>query len=332
MTTMELDEFVPEAQTKTDWIFPAARKTRVLLLGIYYPLAILSYFRHALEKRLDVELVTAGAFTNNWIPWSGGMYLSMKYVKTVDLPLAKNITNPSWNIIKDGLERNSINAEFDLILNVDAGFHLSDKPPFPYAVVATDPHVLGNWYATVRRHTDYFFNMQYAYMQDGDFILPYCCSPDHHYAMSIDKDYDASLIGLNYENRTKLVNALRSKGYKVLYEIGLVYDEYRMENNRAFIGLNWSSLLDINARTFETMAMMQVPIINRLPHLDKLGFTEGRHYLGFDNVEEAVSQVEWALNNRDAAKSIALTAHNFVHENHTYEKRVKTILETVGLA
>lgn len=309
-----------------------SEKKRILLTGLFYPLAILSYFRHALEKRQDVEIVTAGVFTNNWIPWGNGMYLDMKYVKPVDLKFPQNITTPSWQMIKSGLERNSISSDFDLILSVDAGLHLSDKPPFPYAVVATDPHVLGQWYSRVRPHADYFFNMQYAYLQDGDIVLPYCCSPDHHYAMSdVEKVYDASLIGLHYDNRTKLVEALRYKGYKVLYELGLVYDEYREENNKAFIGLNWSSLLDINARTLEMMAMMQVPIINRLPHLDKLGLVEGKHYLGFEEVKEAVAQVEWVLGNKEAAKAIAVSAHNFAHENHTYEKRVETILKTTGL-
>jgi hypothetical protein len=187
-------------------------------------------------------------------------------------------------------------------------------------------------YDKQRSLADYFFNMQRAYVKDGDIHLPYACSPDHHYAMSnVDKEYDASLIGLHYEQRTQLVQALRRKGYNVLYELGLVWDEYRLENNKARVGLNWSSLQDINARTFEIMAMKQIPVINRLPHLQELGLNEGQHYLGFDTVEEGVAKVEWALNNPEQAEAIALCAHNHVHENHTYEKRVEKIFSEVGL-
>ena len=300
-------------------------KKRILLAYLAYPFTIANYFRHVLEKRPDVELYTTGAYTGDRIPWGQGMRIPSRYVRNVDLPLPESIKTPSWNMIKNKAQR-----DFDLIINVDAGFYFSDKPDVPYAVVATDPHVLN--YDKQRGLSDYFFNMQRAYMKDGDIHLPYACSPDHHYAMSnVDKEYDATLIGLHYDQRTLLVQALRRKGYNVLYELGLVWDEYRTENNKARVGLNWSSLQDINARTFEVMAMRQIPVINRLPHLQELGLIEGQHYLGFDSVAEGVEKVEWALNNPEQAEAIALIAHNHVHENHTYEKRVEKIFSEVGL-
>ena len=79
------------------------------------------------------------------------------------------------------------------------------------------------------------------------------------------------------------------------------------------------------------MAMMQIPVINRLPHLDELGLEEGHHYLGFDSVEEAVEKVKWALNHENMAWAISLSAHNHVHEHHTYDLRVQQILKEMGL-
>lgn len=300
---------------------------KILLLGLHYPLAMLSYFRHALEKRKDVELYTAGVFTNNFIPWNGGMYLPAKYVKSVDVALPQVINRPSWKMIREKFD-----FQFDLVISCDAGFHLSDKPDVPYAMILTDPHCLGDWYAKGRGLADFVFNMQRYYMQAGDIHLPYCMSPDHHFAMSnVEKEYDASLIGLHYEQRDRLVNALRANGHSVLYALGLVYDDYREQNNKARIGLNWSSLMDINARTFEIMAMKQIPVMNRLPHLDELGLFEDRHYLGFDSVEEGVAKVEWALVNPHQAETIANNAYQLVNENHTYELRVEQILKTTGM-
>lgn len=314
------------AESLHDVIFKT-RPIRVLFAYHAYPFAIASYFRHALEKRPDVELFTVGAYTGDYIPWAGGMRLPMKYIKPVDLPLPPSINKPSWNLIKHKLPWHP-----DVIICCDAGWHFSDGPDCMYAVIGTDPHVLGKWYEEVRPHTDYFFNMQKYYLQGDDIHLPYACSPDHHYAMSdVQKEYDASLIGLHYEQRDRLVEALRSRGHKVLYDLGLVYDEYREWNNKATIGLNWSSLMDINARTLEIMAMKQIPVINRLPHLDELGFHENQHYLGFDDVKEGVEKAEWALANLDFANQIAVNAHNLVHENHTYEHRVEFILKQVGL-
>lgn len=304
-------------------------KKKVLLLYMAYPFAIASYFRHALEKRPDVELTTCGGYTGDSIPWNGGTRIPMRYVKTVDLPLPTSIINPSWEMISGRL-----GSDFDLALNVDAGFHLSSKPNIPYAVILTDPHVLedNGWYPSVRPLADKIFNMQRYYMKEGDVHLPYACSPDHHYAMSnVEKIYHACLIGLHYEQRDRLVNALRGHGLNVHYSLGEVFDEYREVNNQADIGLNWSSLRDINARTFEIMAFRQVPVINRLRYLDELGFHEDQHYLGFDSVGEAIDKTEWAVRNPDAAHAIALSAHNLVHEKHTYELRVQQIFEEMGL-
>lgn len=91
--------------------------------------------------------------------------------------------------------------------------------------------------------------------------------------------------------------------------------------------MNWSSLEDVTARVFEIMAMRLVPVLNRLPGLDVLGFEESRHYLGFSSMDEAVEKVLWAKANPVQAKQIALEAYQFVNINeHTYDSRVEKII------
>ena len=307
---------------------------RILLLYKAYPFCLASYFRRALERRQDVELFTCGEFSGQFIPWNGGMTIPMKYQNQVDLPLPVGMNKVSWNMIADRLPWKP-----DLVLNVDAGFHLTTKPDVPYYVVATDPHVLGDWYAQVRPIADKFFNMQgIPYIHEGDVWLPYAFDPTVHYPEHTDviynsstngvtKEHDCSIIGLHYPQRDEWVSRLRAKGVKVNYRIGDIYDEYREENNKAWIGLNWSSLEDVTARVFEIMAMKLVPVLNRLPGLDQLGFEEGRHYLGFSNMDEAVEKVMWAINNRPQAEQIALNAYQFVnHKNMTYDNRISQIL------
>lgn len=307
-----------------------------------YPFTMANYFRRAFERRNDVELVTFGPFYGQYIPWNGGLNISMKYPNQVDLPFPPQMISPTWETIKGQLPE-----DLDAVICVDAGFHIVSKPNTPYAVVGTDPHVLGDWYAKVRHVTDYFFNMQSGYMQEGDILLPYAFDPKCHYPEynsyrekylvesdlpNTEKEYDCSIIGLHYPQRDEWVKRLRASGVKVNYRIGDIYDEYREENNKAWIGLNWSSLNDVTARVFEICAMKLVPVFNRLPALDALGFEEGRHYLGFSTMEEAVERVMWAKNNRDFAEAIALNAYQFVHQNnHTWDARVQTILETMGL-
>lgn len=305
---------------------------KILFLYKAYPFAIANYFRRALERRNDVELYTCGEFFGQWIPWNGGMDIPMKYPNHVDLPLPRGMDRVSWTNIKHRLPWKP-----DLIINVDAGFHLTSKPDVPYYVVATDPHVLGDWYAKVRPIADKFFNMQGTpYIQSGDVWLPYAFDQTVHYPEypnpENEKMFDACIVGLHYPQRIEWVSRLRQAGVRTHMSIGDIYNEYRNMNNRAWIGLNWSSLEDVTARVFEIMAMRLVPVINRLPGLDELGFEDGRHYLGFSNMDEAVEKVLWAKNNPDFAKQIALEAYQFVH-NHdmTYDNRIRQILSELGV-
>jgi spore maturation protein CgeB len=138
-------------------------------------------------------------------------------------------------------------------------------------------------------------------------------------------------VGLHYGHRDKLVNALRSKGRSVIYEIGPIFDEYRHLNCRAKIGLNWASLQDLNARAFELLAMERIAVMNNVPDMKFIGMEDGKHYLGFNTLEEAVDKVDWALSHEEEAKVIAKQGREFVLSGHTYDDRIQTILETVGL-
>lgn len=300
-------------------------KPKILFCYLAYPFAIASYFRQAFERRDDVEIFTAGAYTGDFIPWAGGLHLPTKYVYPVNYALPPDVIFPSWGMVRPLLDFTP-----DVVVQVDAGWHFKDRPQVEKVItVATDPHVLN--YDVPRSYSDYFFNMQDFYRHMTDIYLPYAADTHHHYPMDFVREYDACLIGLHYPQRNELVSAIRGHGeFKVLYDIGQIYDEYRMMNNRAEVGLNWSSLQDLPARVFEVMAMRMVCLTNRVPDL-KLHFEEGTHYLGFDTVSEAVQQMNWIRNNPEEAAQIAENGYNLVREKHTYDLRVETILKTAGV-
>ena len=153
---------------------------KVLLLYIAYPLAMGTYFCRALERRTDVDLKVTGVYTGSWIPWMGGMELSQKYAKPIDIPLPfpPNIGEVNYDLVKAQLG----DWKPDIIINVDAGLHWKYKPSEGYVVtVATDPHVLD--YSTPRSYSDKFFNMQKCYSKSGDVYLPYAYDPTVHYPM-----------------------------------------------------------------------------------------------------------------------------------------------------
>ena len=300
-------------------------KINVILSGMFYPVAILRYFQQALQRRKDVNLFTVGAWTSTYIPWSGGLYLPEKYSKPPDMPLGKGFCgNTAVNPV---IVENRLPFKPDLWINVDAGFAFS-KPKCPYAIIASDPHVLR--YDLQRKNCDKFYNMQKFYSKEDDIYLPYCADPVWHAPLEREKEYDACLIGLQYPNRTQLVNRLRAKGLKVFYDIGIVYDEYQEIYNKSKVALSWSSLSDLIARVFEAM-LMKVPLVcNRVPDLP-LHFDEGVHYSGFDTLDEAEKQVLEVLENYDVSMRVAEQAHELVKEKHLYDHRIQFILEDFGL-
>ena len=307
---------IQERQTKD--------KIKVLLFYIVYPLAMGTYFRRALERRTDVDLKIAGIFTGAFIPWMGGMELAQKYVKPIDIPLPfnPNIGEVNYELVKAQLG----DWKPDVIINIDAGLHWKYKPMEGLVVtVGTDPHVLNDFYDTPRKYSDLFFNMQLSYSRGADFYLPYAYDPTVHYPTDLVKDVDSVLIGMPYEHRVQWVEALRAKGVSVLFENGPVFDEYRELNNRARIGLNWSSLDDLNARAYELAAMKLAPVMNKVSDLERSGI----ECATFTTLPEAVDAVMYLKENDKARIELAELAYKSV-QGETYDKRVQTILDMAG--
>ena len=303
-------------------------KVKVLLSYIVYPMAIATYFKKAFQHRNDVELKICGPYTGSHIPWMGGMNLPEKYAIPPDVPLpfGGQIGEFNYELVKTLLQ----GWTPDLIVQIDAGLHFKYKPVDGMVVtVGTDPHVLNDWYDTPRKYSDKFFNMQAYYSKPGDIYLPYAYSQyDHFRDDSVSKITDAVLIGLQYEKRVQWVNELRNRGVSVIFENGPVFDEARAMYNSGRIGLSWSSMDDLIARTFEIPAMGLVPVMNIVPDVGKF-FEQGVHYEGFTSLPEAVEKVLWLKDHPDRAAWMATIAYENV-QRHTYDARVDQIMKECG--
>lgn len=304
------------------------RKMRIVVSGIFYPLSMMSYFIRALQRREDVELFTVGPFTGDYIPWNGGMHLPMRYVHTPSLPLPQNLI--PLGTASPGIVQPRLPWEPDLWLQFYSGWGFVPRPKAAcVALVQTDPHVIDP--ARIRSQVDLSFNMQSSYLRPGDAYLPYACDPLCHAPLEgVIKRFDACLVGLHYAQRDRLVNHLQSRGKKVYYGIGEVFDEFQQVYNQARVALNWSSLLDMNARTFEAFGMGIPLVTNRIPALNDF-FVENEHYFGFQNEFEANTQVDKLLADPEMGKEMALKVRRLVLEKHTYDHRIQQIFERCGL-
>jgi len=309
-----------------------SEKKRVVLSGIYYPLAMLRYFEAAFLRRDDIELITLGPYTGTWIPWAAGMDGMPKYAVSPTCPLPRDFIRHGGSMSVDVLSAFSILEDIDLWIQADAGWHFDSRPPAKVvAHLQTDPHVLGGHYKLPRSYSDIVFNMQKCYSEPKDKIIPYAIDPVWHSPIDgVEKEHDGCLIGLHYDNRNRLVQRLREKGLSIYYDIGPIYDEYRELYAKSRLSINWSSKDDLIARVFESMGFGVPLITNRVTDLPTL-FVEDEHYLGFDTVKEAEDKVEWALANYDDAMEIADNALRKVLAGHTYDMRVSDILRWAGL-
>lgn len=303
-------------------------KYKVVLSGLIYPMTMLHWFWRALERRKDVELFVIGPFFGNWIPWNYGMYLPEKYIKQPNLPLPQEMANVH---VHPQMIIDRIPQDINLWMQVDAGWHLSARPPAKCVVhVQTDPHVLKTKYVLPKTYSDFVFCMQKNYMSVGEIYLPYGFDPEIYYPEDVDKIYDACLIGLHYPQRDMLVNSIRNCGHKVQYSIGEIYEDNAALYQQSKLSLSWSSLEDLPARVWEGMGMGLPVLTNRVPDLDNF-FIDGTDYLGFSSINEAIEKANWALKNYDEAVQIGLSAYSKVKDNHTWDNRINFIFETVGL-
>jgi hypothetical protein len=166
---LAFNRFLSQPTPAGQWVVNKP-KIRVLFLSIYYPLFMGKYFDRAFRRRDDVDFVSCGTYTGNWIPWRGGLTLPDKYANPPDIPLPfpPNVGRISYDFVKAQLPKDWIP---DLVVSCDAGVNWTSKPQDGLvATIATDPHVLD--YSHQRKISDKFFNMQLCYHNRAMFTCP----------------------------------------------------------------------------------------------------------------------------------------------------------------
>jgi hypothetical protein len=109
------------------------------------------------------------------------------------------------------------------------------------------------------------------------------------------------------------------------------FEQAAIRYARGRVGFNVSIKHDLNMRVFEVMSTGICLVTDYVADLEELGFKDEVHYLGYDGKEDAVEKIEWALKNPMEREKIAKAGHRLVREKHTYQDRIKQIIETVGV-
>jgi spore maturation protein CgeB len=180
-------------------------------------------------------------------------------------------------------------------------------------------------------------------------LLPFGIDAELHKPLEMSRDIDVSFIGTNRPGRTELINFLSSHGVKIRvwgnnwpsetpnYVGKAIYLTEKQEvNSRSKIVLNHHYLCDMvgaNMRFFEALGM-QCFMLSDVPYqVEELGFIDGQHYASYsnepDNAWDLLDKIKRYLEDERHRKLIAAQGSRFVHENHTYNHRVKEMLASI---
>ena len=244
---------------------------------------------------------------------------------------------------------------FDLNYWVDFGddaLGLTDFVcPKPNVYIPSDTHLGYEYRLKKAREFDWVFcNQKKAvddFIRDGIpadrcFWLPHAFDPlayspgsfnlvkndwDRH--VSVTKKYDVVFIGnLNDENRVQHLDRL-FKAFPNFYWNTQRFHEAAAKFNQAKIVFNVSSRGELNMRHFEALGTKSFLLTDSIA-ADQNVFTEGKHFVGYSNMDDMIEKARYYLDHDAEREAIAAAGYKEAIENHTYLHRVLTVLDTIG--
>lgn len=217
----------------------------------------------------------------------------------------------------------------------------------PTAFWAIDSHIeiARDFHKNIINDFDYVFVAmknyidQYKEIHDNVFWLPLAADPEIHRRYEVPKLFDLGYVGSissnppkMYKDKMRLLNYL-SKKYSALFvssvwkqDIGKVYSMSKIGFNRSVSGAP-----QLPMRVFEIMSCGTMLLTDRLGNgLEEL-FTDRKHLVIYKDEGEIDELISYYLENEEEREKIAQRGQKEVHEKHTYDIRMRTLLERMGL-
>jgi spore maturation protein CgeB len=194
------------------------------------------------------------------------------------------------------------------------------------------------------------------YYKKNVFYLPECCNPKFHKSIIMNKEdlelyrADISTYGNPHNIRTSFFCQLikynykikiwghqppiwlKSKELKSLYTGVYVFNESKSKAVLAAkININTlhpGEVIGLNARTFETAGIGGFQMIHWRPGLADL-FEDGKEIISFNNFNELIEKINYYLDKPEEREKIAKAGQVRAYRDHTYELRLKLLLDTV---
>jgi glycosyltransferase involved in cell wall biosynthesis len=173
----------------------------------------------------------------------------------------------------------------------------------------------------------------------GAFLLPHAVRREFFGGPEPERSFELGWVGQTsgpfYQTRARWLPALakefRTNDWSRDYTVREVADTYRRSKIVVNIGRD-DFPQDANLRVFEGLASGALLLTSLPTELAELGFTEGRHFVGYRNPADLPRLVRSYLEDEAARSRIALAARERVLEEHTYDQRASQILARLRAA
>ncbi len=200
----------------------------------------------------------------------------------------------------------------------------------------------------------YVVNELKSYLKLNTFYLPQCCYPKHHHKVELsDQDLkkyscDITNAGNMYPNRIALYKQLNKYNIKMWGSPPAVWAKeyvpaeimqnqvvHNDEKAKAFIAakivlnnLHPAEINGLNKRTFEIPACFGFQLTNYRPAIEEL-FEPDKEIICYKNFNDMIEKIDFYLNNDEERKKIAEAGMIRAHKDHTYEVRLKEMLNII---
>lgn len=155
--------------------------------------------------------------------------------------------------------------------------------------------------------------------------MPYAVSKKHYdIEFHEEKKYDVTFIGGITPERQKYLDNFKIK------HISAFGNDYVKEMKRSKICFNKSIANDLNAKYFEILGAGTFMLTNENDSFFE--FVEKNEYIEkmfYKNDDDLSDKIKYYLKNDDEREFIAKKANEYILNNHTFESRIKIILENV---
>lgn len=155
---------------------------------------------------------------------------------------------------------------------------------------------------------------------------------------TLQKEWDVSFVGHfsrdyaeDQNDRIDYLDSLFKEFPNSWFSFSCFFEDISVRYIRSRVGFNVSIKNDLNMRFFEILSTGTCLLTNTtVDGIEELGFEEGKHFLGYTNKAEMKDKVQWALDNPVEREAIAKSGHEKCRKYHTYELRMKKIIENAG--